>query len=216
MMLFFQSTCTRTTGFNVVDMGALNPGMLVLTAMLMYISTYPSTVIMRTTSVTPIYAQTAIPGTGLLFHTKRLILIDILWVMVPFFIICCIEADNITNDPNFTHFKVIWEVVSAYANVGLSLGYPGVNCSFCGVMHKSSKLILVVVMLFGRHRSFPDKVDQAIQPVFNLASRDFAVRPRREVGDVRRSEGVVTERETTGSDFDWADTVGRCPLYTPV
>ena len=87
--------------------------------MLMYISTYPSTVIMRTTSVTPIYAQTAIPGTGLhfqlhayqhheglLFHTKRLILIDILWVMVPFFIICCIEADNITNDPNFTHFKV--------------------------------------------------------------------------------------------------------------
>ena len=71
-------------------------------------------------------------------------------------------------------------------------------------------------MLFGRHRSFPDKVDQAIQPVFNLASRDFAVRPRREVGDVRRSEGVVTERETTGSDFDWADTVGRCPLYTPV
>lgn len=38
------------------------------------------------------------------------------------------------KDPNFTIFKVIFEVASAYGGVGLTLGYPGANGGFSQVI----------------------------------------------------------------------------------
>lgn len=74
----------------------------------------------------------------------------------------------------------VFEVVSAYGTVGLSLGLPTVgllraltfrvslirhfqaNYSLCGVFHPLSKLIICLVMLRGRHRGLPVAIDRAV------------------------------------------------------
>jgi hypothetical protein len=56
----------------------------------------------------------------------------------------------------------MFEVVSAYGTVGLSLGVPYDDYSFCGVWHTVSKLILITVMLRGRHRILPMAIDRAV------------------------------------------------------
>ena len=73
----------------------------------------------------------------------------------------------------------MFELVSAYGTVGLSLGIPDVsftlfarihiltsyfqqNYSFVGAMHPLSKLVVCVVMLRGRHRGLPVAIDRAI------------------------------------------------------
>ncbi|KAH3758995.1 low-affinity potassium transport protein [Pelomyxa schiedti] len=196
-MTLFQAICSRTTGFNVFDMNLLQPGMLVLTAIMLYMSTYPMTIVMRSTSTTPSFMQT--PGgsdSRALYHTKKQMISDILWVVLPFFVICTIEGNKITSDPNFTHFKVLFEVISGYANVGLSLGYPNKPFSFSGTWHTSSKLILTVCMLFGHHRGFPDHIDQAIRPMFNLVNREVSVKER-EAPAPHVREDHVSSRHTT-------------------
>jgi Trk-type K+ transport system membrane component len=55
-------------------------------------------------------------------------------------------------DPNITVFKIIFEIISAFGAVGLSLGYPNVASSFATVLSPASKTILVITMLMGRHR----------------------------------------------------------------
>jgi Trk-type K+ transport system membrane component len=61
----------------------------------------------------------------------------------------------------FNQFSMLFEVVSAYAGVGLSLGIPTENFSFSGSLKTGSKLILILVMLRGRHRDLPMSIDRA-------------------------------------------------------
>eukprot|EP01105_Mastigella_eilhardi_P010233 TRINITY_DN2395_c2_g1_i2.p2 TRINITY_DN2395_c2_g1~~TRINITY_DN2395_c2_g1_i2.p2 ORF type:complete len:312 (+),score=83.26 TRINITY_DN2395_c2_g1_i2:1386-2321(+) len=201
VITLFQAVCTRTTGFNALDLSQYNPGVLVLTCMLMYISSYPMTVVMRSTNVIqPVFVRVFSTSSGFLHHAKRLILYDILWVMVPFLLVCLIEADQLNNDPYFTHFRVIFEVVSGYANVGLSLGYPGEAASFCCKWSAASKVILLFVILFGHHRGFPDRLDQAVCPALNPETRNAAVY-HRTCADTREDEGVITARPARGEDM---------------
>jgi Trk-type K+ transport system membrane component len=59
-------------------------------------------------------------------------------------------------------FNIIFEVISAYGCVGISVGIPWNNYSFCGTWHLASKLVLCAVMLRGRHRGLPVSIDRAI------------------------------------------------------
>ena len=56
------------------------------------------------------------------------------WLMIIIFLISVFEREKFEN-PNgsFTIFKLIFEIISAFGNVGLSLGYPGLVTSFCSV-----------------------------------------------------------------------------------
>jgi Trk-type K+ transport system membrane component len=74
----------------------------------------------------------------------------------------------------------VFEVVSGYGTVGLSLGIPNVkrsssfqrmpsnsklsqqDYSFSGAFRPLSKLIMCIVMLRGRHRGLPVAIDRAI------------------------------------------------------
>jgi hypothetical protein len=67
------------------------------------------------------------------------------------------------TDPSFTVFRVLFEIISAYGTVGLSLGYPTVLTSFSTVWTTQSKLVLCAIMMLGRHRGLPDSVDRAVQ-----------------------------------------------------
>jgi len=90
---------------------------------------------------------------------------DIWWIMLVIFFVCIIERFNLEN-PNkysyFTVFAIIFEITSAYANCGLSLGLPYIGTSFSGSWHVLSKLLIMAVMIRGRTRGLPFLVDYAI------------------------------------------------------
>jgi len=97
-------------------------------------------------------------------QVKNIVLRDVSWLIIAWFTISVIEDDRVSfpGDVNFTESKVLFEIISAFGNVGLSLGYPNTVTSFVGVWRTGSKLVLIVVMLVGRHRGLPDSIDRAI------------------------------------------------------
>ena len=58
--------------------------------------------------------------------TERLLIQEITWLIIAIFFIVTFESDKISSDPDFTVFHILFEVISAYGTVGLSLGYPGI------------------------------------------------------------------------------------------
>ncbi|KAB5584765.1 cation transport protein-domain-containing protein [Coniochaeta sp. 2T2.1] len=78
---------------------------------------------------------------------------DIWWLVVAVLVITTIETSHFKSDPVvYSVFNVIFEVVSAYGCVGISVGLPNEAYSFSGGWHTPSKLVLCLVMLRGRHR----------------------------------------------------------------
>ena len=88
---------------------------------------------------------------------------DIWWIVLAVLFICITETSQFESDPvDYSVFNVLFEVVSAYGCVGISVGLPNVAYSFCGGWHTLSKLILCAVMLRGRHRGLPVAIDRAV------------------------------------------------------
>ena len=79
-------------------------------------------------------------------------------------IITFIEGASV--DILLTSFLAIcFEVSSAYGTVGLSVGFPGQNYSFCGSFTGVSKFIILLTFIAGRHRGLPETLDPAISSV---------------------------------------------------
>jgi hypothetical protein len=77
-------------------------------------------------------------------------------------------------------FNVLFEIVSAYGTVGLSLGYPGINASFSAEFRVISKLVICAMMIRGRHRGLPYALDRAILlPSEKLQEKEAADAARR-------------------------------------
>ncbi|GME23272.1 Cation transporter [Neofusicoccum parvum] len=88
---------------------------------------------------------------------------DLWWLVLAVFVIMIIEGGQFERDPaNFSVFNVIFETVSGYGCVGVSVGVTYDAFSFCGSWHKLSKLVLCAVMLRGRHRGLPVAIDKAV------------------------------------------------------
>ncbi|KAJ9612985.1 hypothetical protein H2200_002926 [Cladophialophora chaetospira] len=88
---------------------------------------------------------------------------DLWWIAIAVFAITSIETGQFERDPvSFSTFNIIFEVISAYGCVGISVGIPSNNYSFSGSWHLASKLVLCAVMLRGRHRGLPVSIDRAV------------------------------------------------------
>ena len=88
---------------------------------------------------------------------------DLWWLAIAVLLITIVETSQINRDPVvFSVFNIIFEVVSAYGCVGVSVGVPWAAYSFSGTWHKLSKLILCAVMIRGRHRGLPVAIDKAV------------------------------------------------------
>ncbi|KAL5419077.1 hypothetical protein PMIN06_011134 [Paraphaeosphaeria minitans] len=87
-----------------------------------------------------------------------------LWsVVLAVFLIMIIEGSNFKAHPaEFSVFNVVFETVSAYGCVGISVGFPGSDFSFSGSLHVLSKLVLCAIMVRGRHRGLPVAIDKAV------------------------------------------------------
>ncbi|KAI7029001.1 hypothetical protein KC352_g47730, partial [Hortaea werneckii] len=143
---WFQATSTRTAGFSAISLSALHPAIQVSYMIMMYISVFPIAISIRRTNV---YEEKSLGIWGnendapdenapeqsfVGQHLRRQLSFDLWYVFLGFFIICIVEGGRLanTNEYAFTMFSVLFEIVSAYGTVGLSLGYPGFNTSFSG------------------------------------------------------------------------------------
>lgn len=172
----YQAASTRTAGFAVVNLALLHPGVQVSYLIMMYISVFPIAISMRRTNVYEekslgIYGTTSNQTEGddaepsyVGAHLRKQLSFDLWYVFLGLFLIAVIEGDRIenTNDYAFTMFSVLFEIISAYGTVGLSLGYPTINASFSGEFRTLSKLIILAMQIRGRHRGLPYELDRAI------------------------------------------------------
>ena len=66
--------------------------------------------------------------------------------------------------------QILFELVSAYGNVGLSLGsikYPDSPCSFSLDLTHGARFVVMAVMLLGRTRDLPMRIDSALTISFS-------------------------------------------------
>jgi Trk-type K+ transport system membrane component len=214
----FQAASTRTAGFACVNLAGLHPGIQVSYLIMMYISVFPIAISVRQTNVYEekslgIYGGSSDDDTSLDpnstsylgSHLRRQLSFDLWYVFLGLFLICCIEGRRLqdTKDYAFNIFTVLFEIISAYGTVGLSLGYPGINASFSAELRTLSKLIIIAMMLRGRHRGLPYALDRAILlPSESLQRKEAEMDERRR----ERRASVASFKEqppvaTTGAMF---------------
>ncbi|EJD08024.1 TrkH-domain-containing protein [Fomitiporia mediterranea MF3/22] len=180
-----QSTSVRAAGFATVATSSFAPALQVLYVMVMYLAIYPITLSVRATNVyeekslgifedqedyhaeepTVEQATFASYGKFIVWHTRRQLAFDMWWLGVALFLCCIVERGKIQNQGNFqwfTIFALIFEMMSAYAGVGMSLGVPYDSFSFSGALTSLSKFIIIIVMIRGRHRYLPVAIDRAV------------------------------------------------------
>jgi Trk-type K+ transport system membrane component len=195
----FQAAATRTAGFAVVNIADLHPAIQVSYLIMMYISIFPIAMSMRQTNVYEekslgVWAGSEEDGEDsyLSHHLRRQLSFDLWFVFLGFFLIAIIEGSRLenTNEYAFSLFSVLFEIVSAYGTVGLSLGFPGVNTSFSGQFRTLSKLIIIAMQIRGRHRGLPYELDRAILlPSESLHKKE----DEGAMGRPRRGSGVESE-----------------------
>ncbi|CAI1578274.1 hypothetical protein SEUBUCD646_0K02660 [Saccharomyces eubayanus] len=201
----FQSVCTRTAGFNVIDLSKLHPSIQVSYMLMMYVSVLPLAISIRRTNV---YEEQSLglygdeqdtandttdedgakddeqgdeseqndaippkpkpkkssPKSFIGAHLRRQLSFDLWFLFLGLFIICICESRHIedTNEPEFNVFSILFEIVSAYGTVGLSLGYPNTNTSLSAQFSVLSKLVIIAMLIRGRNRGLPYTLDRAI------------------------------------------------------
>ncbi|KAK5080558.1 hypothetical protein LTS08_007920 [Lithohypha guttulata] len=189
----FQAASSRHTGTLTYNLANVNPGVQFSLLVMMYVSIFPIALSVRSSNT---YEETSLgifqsdeedPSKAndsksyLKAHVRNQLSFDLWYIFLGCFCICCSEADKImdTNDPAFQVFPVFFEVASAYGNVGLSLGHPSVTTSFSGKFNTFSKLVICAMMIRGRHRGLPVRLDRAILlPSDKFSINDIESRPR--------------------------------------
>lgn len=89
---------------------------------------------------------------------------DVWWIVLALFLVTLIETRHSLEDPvTFSVFGILFEIVSGYTNIGISIGLPDQSYSLTGGMYTGSKIIMTLVMLRGRHRGLPVALDRAVR-----------------------------------------------------
>ncbi|KAL2075097.1 hypothetical protein VTL71DRAFT_39 [Oculimacula yallundae] len=209
----FQTVSVRCSGFNIVSIAPLPCALLVLYIGMMYVSAFPVTITIRTSNVYEerslgVYSASEAfqvdgdrPSTAKSGNRDRFFFLhqqlssqisyDAWSIMLALVVIGFLQGSERSEDL-FPIFPVIFEIFSAYANIGLSMGLSNESYALCGSWKWESQLVLMFLMLRGRHRSLPVSIDRAIQlPDKNLGSREEADEREREHELVR--EKILAE-----------------------
>ncbi|KAJ4339648.1 hypothetical protein N0V87_003089 [Didymella glomerata] len=163
----FQATGLRTSGAYIIAFSSLAPACLVAYLVIMYISSYPLVMTLRKTNT---YEERSIgleeggdSAAGIASHLQKQLAYDIWFQFLAFFLVSIIERGHILRkDAGFDSFSVLFEVTSAYGTVGLSTGVPGKDYSLSGSFASLSKVVMLFVMVRGRHRGLPLAIDRSI------------------------------------------------------
>ncbi|KAF5532610.1 potassium transporter TRK-1 [Fusarium napiforme] len=170
----FQAASARHTGTASFNLANVSPAVQLSLLIMMYIAVFPIAISIRASNA---YEEKSLglweeeksldekhSKTYLLTHMKNQLGFDLWYIFLGTFCICISESTRIAdvNDPAFSVFSVLFEVTSAYGNVGLSLGYPTVSTSLCGMFGTFGKAVICLMMIRGRHRGLPYALDRAI------------------------------------------------------
>ncbi|KAK4687581.1 Trk/Ktr/HKT type cation transporter, partial [Tremellales sp. Uapishka_1] len=182
---FFQSFSARATGFGIVSISSIAPALVVLYLMYIFTCNYPLVMAIRSTNV---YEERALGlhgehapgqhnqktekdgGGGEIFskylkqHLLPQIFFDLWPILVGTLFICVVERGQLFNPNNVGWlgiFQILFEATSGYGTVGLSYGNPYNTSSLSASFRKISKLIMILLMLRGRHRGLPLAIDRA-------------------------------------------------------
>jgi potassium uptake Trk family protein len=172
----FQAASSRHTGTSTFNLAEVSPAVQVSLLVMMYIAVFPIAMSIRSSNTYEerslgIYAN--VDGQDLdeqntrsylLTHMQNQLSFDLWYIFSGIFCICVAEAGRLSDndDPGFNVFAIFFEVVSAYGNVGLSLGHPNVSTSLTGQFTIFSKVVICAMMIRGRHRMLPYSLDRAI------------------------------------------------------
>lgn len=89
------------------------------------------------------------------FYLTTMLSTNNMWMIIIIFAISIAENDKLKKDPaHYTLFYILFEVISAFANSGLTVGMEGSALSFCAFWTSFSKVMICIVMIMGRHRGF--------------------------------------------------------------
>lgn len=79
-------------------------------------------------------------------------------------VVCAFSENHMLANPTIdvNLWYVVFEIVSAYGAVGLSLGYPGKPYSLSGAMTPLGKLTIIFLMFMGKHRGLPSPKDEVV------------------------------------------------------
>ncbi|KAG4153476.1 hypothetical protein ERO13_D04G186601v2 [Gossypium hirsutum] len=159
--VLFQSVNTSQAGETIVNLPAMSTVILVVITITMYFPPYTSIPFVKDEKKEQ---QNQEKREG---KTAKELLSQLASICVFVFLICITERKNMKEDPfNFTPFNFLFEVVSAYGNVGYSLGYScklrlkdEANCvdksyGFAGRWSDAGKTVLIVVMMLGRLKRY--------------------------------------------------------------
>jgi hypothetical protein len=118
-------------------------------------------------------------------HLRGQLSHDIWAIALSLFLVTLIETSHSIVDPrSYSVFNFLFEIVSGYTNIGLSIGLPGHSFSFVGGWYTGSKLVMILMMIRGRHRGLPVALDHAVK----LPGWDN-VKKQNEDAEIRRSLG---------------------------
>ncbi|KAF5789633.1 putative cation transporter [Helianthus annuus] len=165
--ILFQTVNSRYTGESIVDLSTISSAILVLFVLMMYLPPY--------TSFLPVAEESSEQGRK---RSRKimdnLIFSQPIYLVIFVILVCITERKQMVDDPlNFNVLNIVVEVVSAYGNVGFSTGYScdrrlkqdGVCQNkwygFSGKWSDEGKLILIIVMIFGRLKKFNMKGGKA-------------------------------------------------------
>ncbi|OOQ86919.1 hypothetical protein PEBR_19175 [Penicillium brasilianum] len=201
----FQSSAVRGGGFSVVTFEKLPQGLLAVyrhfEVLMMYLPLFPASAALRSTNPEP-NGPTKIPcieagisdycspnsgskisilarSQSYIQHFRVQLSYDVWWLSLAVILICVAEANHYDSQPlAFSTFNIIFEVVSAYSYVGVSVGYPGKNYSFCGEWSSFSKVLLILISFIGRHRDLFASTGNSIRPRGHGEAADNDTKPQ--------------------------------------
>jgi len=152
MLAWFQSVTPRTAGFNTIDIGKMTTAGLFLTIALMFIGASPggtggglkTTTFRVLTSCTKAILQ----GKEEVLLYERTVPVSLILKAVGVLVgsIATVLLSTVliaVTDPEINFIQILFEVVSAFATVGLSTGITA-------TVSVTAKIILIVTMYIGR------------------------------------------------------------------
>ncbi|UCD36136.1 MAG: Trk family potassium uptake protein [Nitrospiraceae bacterium] len=157
LVTLFSSVTARTAGFNTVDYSLLQHSTLFLTMVLMFIGASPGStgggIKTSTFSVVVLHVWSVIRGKSDTVAFNRTIPVDLvskaLAVMSLSVMFVSAMTFAVVHIEHSQFLKTLFEVVSAFATVGLSTGDGGV-LSYCATFSDLSKSIIILTMFAGR------------------------------------------------------------------
>lgn len=188
-------------------MSDLHPAMSILYMIMMYISVFPIAISIRRTNVYEekslgIYQDYAEDDEGpdisafsyVGTHLRRQLSFDLWYVFLGFFVLAIAEGGKIMGK-KFDLFAILFEIISAYGTVGLSIGVPGVNASLSSQFSVVGKLVIIAMQIRGRHRGLPYGLDRAV--LLPNESRDKKEAEQAEA-ELARTNTAMSGAITTG------------------